>query len=1031
MNNLKRVLSLGLAGAMLSGMMLVGASAADTKDFTDQSEIVNTNAVNTLVQLGVIKGKDTGAFDPEGIVTRGEMAKMICIVLNGGKDPQLGTSNGGKYTDTVGHWAASYIDYCTNIGIASGRGDGTFQPDATVTGTEAAKMLLVAIGYNAEHEQFVGLDWAINVNVKANQVDLYNKVLGMVDQGLSRDNAAQMIYNALDVDVVALNDNGSYTTKEVTSTVAEQKETGVTYTYTVGGVTYASYNDAFVANGSSASGIVQNPVKTYTWVSTSSTTTESLGRKYMGLYTYSAPMTGVGYVENKGYTMTVGGTTFTEMSENPIDFMGQKVKVLYKDTDDVYGLYTHGDTTVNVTAVVGKLDNTELNDGDNVVKFDGTEYKSDVADAANMLFISANGGALVATTLSALRASSSVAMGSKLTLIDNNGNGKIDVAVVTPVEVYKVNYVSSTEVTLVGAEATNATINSQAGAKKLEDTVVYDDMAKGDYVAFYDGTYCTANGDDVLEKLDMVSGTVSGTKGAVTDILVDGNWYGLQTAGFTPKVGSTVSYVAVGGYAYAAKTTATSVTGQYLLIKGLEASYNDVNASVLLSDGTSKVITLEKGSVNGVDFYKAYADGAKTSFEFDTDNGGSHGSGTAITPDTMWAYTVNSDNTYRLTQINATTAVEDILGIKGQGTASLNNKMFGTANIDDDAKIFVKDTDGYSVVSGKTVKSWGNTVANQSGTAPFVYTTNNGYNYVNAAFITFSAAAPSAADGSIYGYLVAAPYNAEQDNKAGKMFTIWDGEADIEVFASNGDITGSPVKGDIVKFVTLSDSKVKIQATYSINSAVAVDGYDAATGKITFKTADGVVSGDGVYEVVNDTKYLTINSEKKVGVAGAGKDSISLANKDSAGNLIGEVNALYVVSTVDSNGNSIKDLSLVVMDTANKISGLGAYKMNSATAIKGASNGLTITVTPKVSFANVTATVTYTVTVKGTAAAGDASDTIQIGNIGNLSGAANGNTTVATDTITITAAGAVDATYTATVTVSAADVTPTITYTAA
>ena len=82
MKNLKRVLSLGLASVMLLGMMVMGASAAS---FTDAKDIKNTEAVNLMVALNIIKGKDTGAFDPKGNVTRGEMAKMITMILFGGE----------------------------------------------------------------------------------------------------------------------------------------------------------------------------------------------------------------------------------------------------------------------------------------------------------------------------------------------------------------------------------------------------------------------------------------------------------------------------------------------------------------------------------------------------------------------------------------------------------------------------------------------------------------------------------------------------------------------------------------------------------------------------------------------------------------------------------------------------------------------------------------------------------------------------------------------------------------------------------
>ena len=202
MRNLKRALSLALAAVMVLGMMVVGASAASYDDFSDKDEIVNKEAVSVLVELGVIAGKDDGTYDPTGIITRAEMAKLICTVLNGGKDPNLGNVVTYTYADTVGHWAAAYIEYCTQLGIVAGDGAGNFNPNATVTGSEAAKMLLVATGYNAQIEGYVGANWEVTTNVRANMIGLYDGLDINPSEGLTRDAAAQMVYNDLDALVV-------------------------------------------------------------------------------------------------------------------------------------------------------------------------------------------------------------------------------------------------------------------------------------------------------------------------------------------------------------------------------------------------------------------------------------------------------------------------------------------------------------------------------------------------------------------------------------------------------------------------------------------------------------------------------------------------------------------------------------------------------------------------------------------------------------------------------------------------------------
>ena len=145
MRNLKKVLALVLAMAM-SLSLAVSAGAA----FNDQDKIVNKEAVDMCVALNIINGRTDGSFDPAGNVTRAEMAKMICIVLNGGKEPTLSASATPSYTDIAGHWAAKYIEYCTSLGIVAGDGAGKFNPNGLLTGAQLAKMLLVALGYKGQ-----------------------------------------------------------------------------------------------------------------------------------------------------------------------------------------------------------------------------------------------------------------------------------------------------------------------------------------------------------------------------------------------------------------------------------------------------------------------------------------------------------------------------------------------------------------------------------------------------------------------------------------------------------------------------------------------------------------------------------------------------------------------------------------------------------------------------------------------------------------------------------------------------------------
>ena len=208
MRNLKRALSLALAAIMLVGMMVVSASAASYNDLTDKDQIVNKDAVSMLVSLGIIEGKPDGSYGPTENVDRAQMAKMLSVIMNKGVDNSaLYQSVNSGLTDITSHWAKGHINYCYTTGIIAGRGNGTFDPSATVTALEAAKMLLVAVGYDPKIEGFEGADWAINVSVRADEQGIFEGFTKDLSAPLNRDDAALLIYNALDVEMIQ-----SYTT---------------------------------------------------------------------------------------------------------------------------------------------------------------------------------------------------------------------------------------------------------------------------------------------------------------------------------------------------------------------------------------------------------------------------------------------------------------------------------------------------------------------------------------------------------------------------------------------------------------------------------------------------------------------------------------------------------------------------------------------------------------------------------------------------------------------------------------------------
>ena len=208
MRNLKRTLSLLLTAAMLIGMMVVGASAASSSDFTDSDEITNIEAAQVMTALGVFEGTDSGAFDPNGTLTREQAAAIICRMLLG-EDAEELTTNSVVFSDvSADRWSAGYIGYCAQQGILAGTGNGAFDPEGELTGLAFAKMCLVALGYNADSEGYVGTDWAINVAADAVNAGISPSGLVLANV-ISREDAAQMAFQTLEADMVTYTGSGS------------------------------------------------------------------------------------------------------------------------------------------------------------------------------------------------------------------------------------------------------------------------------------------------------------------------------------------------------------------------------------------------------------------------------------------------------------------------------------------------------------------------------------------------------------------------------------------------------------------------------------------------------------------------------------------------------------------------------------------------------------------------------------------------------------------------------------------------------
>ena len=209
---MKKFLSLVLALVMTMSLVTISAGA---KDFTDDSTINYAEAVDVMSAIGVVGGYADGSFNPQGVLTRGAAAKIICNMILGPTTAGALKADAAPYKDVaVDNTFAGYIAFCAKEGIISGYADGTFRPAASLTGYAFMKMLLGALGYDAAIEGYTGANWSINVAKRALNIGLDKGLDGefVGSKPLNREEACLYAFNTLNADMVEYDTKGTQIT---------------------------------------------------------------------------------------------------------------------------------------------------------------------------------------------------------------------------------------------------------------------------------------------------------------------------------------------------------------------------------------------------------------------------------------------------------------------------------------------------------------------------------------------------------------------------------------------------------------------------------------------------------------------------------------------------------------------------------------------------------------------------------------------------------------------------------------------------
>ena len=448
MSTFKKLLALTLALAMvLSVSAFAGYTVAPYGDADKVDEDCEV-AVQLLYSLNIMKGDDKGNFNPTATITRAEIAKMIYVILNYGKDDKAVNYTGAKlFSDvTAGAWYEGYVNYAATTKLVQGRGNGTFGPNDPVTTAEAAKMLLTAIGYSAEARGYVGAGWDKQVLSDA-------AIIGLLDG-----------YNY------------STTTYAPRQWVAVMFKNALTDAYTYGTIAPVIFNG--LLNGTTL------PSGDY----------KTMGEKYYNMAAFEGVITANEYADLYGSKTKSAGRTvldnklslkvssdLTEIGESRWGYYNTKTNEVYYIGDT--GDNTEFSTGAGTTIVKKYIDGIKLNDKtEYFLNFDESNTVKEAYETAN---------------------------GEWLRVVDNDDDGYAEYVFVTEFEM--------TEVTKVAKDDTVFLANG----KDSDEFEMSEEVAAGDVVL-----YTKIDDVEYVEIADTFEGQAEKYTYKTDVLTVDGEDYG-------------------------------------------------------------------------------------------------------------------------------------------------------------------------------------------------------------------------------------------------------------------------------------------------------------------------------------------------------------------------------------------------------------------------------------------------------------------------------------------------------------------------
>ena len=367
-----------------------------------------------------------------------------------------------------------------------------------------------------------------------------------------------------------------------------------------------------------------------------------------------------------------------------------------------------------------------------------------------------------------------------------------------------------------------------------------------------------------MTKLEVVEGTVDSIKSEGSqdaEFKIGDNWYpiveGRDTAGEQPTIGSDIKAYIYNGVMYDYDLTKLGYN-DFVYVSGFASSTNaagEVQAKATFGDGETGLI---------------YVDGIIASATaLNDDTVATAPAAIALAPATyankLYAYTQDGD-TYTLRAIDpADTTLSHGVDAPYDGAFGglyyddqrLVSDGGSRVYLTDEASVFVVYDGGskVSVVSGATVKGWGDKTYNTNKVGVAITRTSNGMNNAVVAMVNIGGTSyVPGSDTNFYGYVTEV---TQRTSNKDYLVKVWNGSEQIEYSTTTTNIK----KGDVIEYVVTSDNEIDVETNHggstALGNAYAVSGAQLDANNQGWLTFSGSAT---TYRIDEDTKILFVDT---------------------------------------------------------------------------------------------------------------------------------------------------------------------------